>query len=117
MGHGYELSRIERVAEKLGLLSERSSGTTKQRQGTSGAVAPVAGNGELASYPDPANWHEWVEYESSGEPREYSVVPTACFNCEAGCGLLTYIDKATGEVRKIEGNPEHPGSRGRNCAK
>ncbi|HKJ58645.1 MAG TPA: molybdopterin-dependent oxidoreductase, partial [Halobacteriales archaeon] len=117
MGHGYELSRIERVAEKLGLLSERSSGTTKQRQGTSGAVTPVAGNGELASYPDPADWHDWVEYESSGEPREYSVVPTACFNCEAGCGLLTYIDKATGEVRKIEGNPEHPGSRGRNCAK
>jgi len=27
-----------------------------------------------------------------------------------------YIDKATGEI-KFEGNPEHPGSRGRNCAK
>jgi anaerobic selenocysteine-containing dehydrogenase len=118
MGHGYDLSRIEKVAERLGLLSERSEATTKQRQqrGTDG-VERLAPEGELASYPDPANWHDWVEYESSGEPREYSVVPTACFNCEAGCGLLTYIDKDSGEIRKIEGNPEHAGSRGRNCAK
>jgi len=45
------------------------------------------------------------------------IVPTTCFNCEAGCGLLSYVDKATLEVRKFEGNPYHPGSRGRNCAK
>jgi anaerobic selenocysteine-containing dehydrogenase len=44
-------------------------------------------------------------------------VPTTCFNCESACGLLAYIDKETLEVRKFEGNPEHPGSRGRNCAK
>ncbi|MFC4247215.1 molybdopterin-dependent oxidoreductase [Natribaculum luteum] len=117
MGHGYDLSQIEKVAEKLGLLSNRSAETTKQRQGSSGRVTPASSNGHLADYPDPAEWHNWTEYESSGEPREYSVVPTACFNCEAGCGLLTYIDKETGKIRKIEGNPEHPGSRGRNCAK
>ena len=45
------------------------------------------------------------------------LVPTTCFNCESACGLLAYIDKNTLEVRKFEGNPEHPGSRGRNCAK
>ena len=117
MGHEYDLSRIETLAERLGLLSERSTNTTKQRQGTSGRVRSIADNGTLTDYPDPADWHDWTEYESSGEPREYSLVPTACFNCEAGCGLLTYIDKETGEIRKIEGNPEHPGSRGRNCAK
>ena len=39
------------------------------------------------------------------------------FNCEAGCGLVAYFDQETGEITKIEGNPEHPGSRGRNCAK
>ena len=44
-------------------------------------------------------------------------MPTTCFNCEAGCGLLAYHDKETGEIRKIEGNLHHPGSRGRNCAK
>ncbi|ODR82661.1 formate dehydrogenase [Haladaptatus sp. W1] len=117
MGHRYELSRIEKLAESLGLLSDRSTGTSKQRQGTSSAVNRIAAPGELSSYPDPETWHEWVEYDSTGEPTEYSVVPTACFNCEAGCGLLTYIDKETGSIRKIEGNPEHPGSRGRNCAK
>ena len=45
------------------------------------------------------------------------IVPTTCFNCEAGCGLLSYVDKETMRVRKFEGNPYHPGSRGRNCAK
>jgi anaerobic selenocysteine-containing dehydrogenase len=117
MGHGYELSRIERMAERIGLLSNRSTETTKQRQGTGDAVQRLTEEGALTDYPDPEDWHDWVEYEASGEPREYSVVPTACFNCEAGCGLLTYIDKESGEIRKIEGNPEHPGSRGRNCAK
>ena len=49
--------------------------------------------------------------------RHYSLVPTICFNYESGCGLLAYVDKDTFEVRKFEGNPAHPGSRGRNCAK
>ena len=49
--------------------------------------------------------------------RSYSLIPTICFNCEAGCGLLAYVDKETLRVRKFEGNPEHPGSRGLNCAK
>ena len=49
--------------------------------------------------------------------RRYRLVPTTCFNCEAGCGLLAYVDKDSGAVRRFEGNPEHPGSRGRNCAK
>src|SRR5262249_17964340 len=35
----------------------------------------------------------------------------------AACGLLAYIDQETGEIQKLEGNPLHPGSRGRNCAK
>ena len=45
------------------------------------------------------------------------LVPTTCFNCESACGLLANVDQETLEVRKLEGNPEHPGSRGRNCAK
>src|SRR5436305_7706556 len=45
------------------------------------------------------------------------LVPTTCFNCEAGCGLLAYINKESLQIRKFEGNPTHPGSRGRNCAK
>ena len=44
-------------------------------------------------------------------------MPTTCFNCESACGLLAYIDKDTDQIQKFEGNPENPGSRGRNCAK
>ncbi len=76
---------------------------------------------ELAAYPPVEQWDDWMEYEPTAWPRRvekhYMLVPTVCFNCEAGCGLLAYIDKKTLQVRKFEGNPEHPGSRGRNCAK
>ena len=79
------------------------------------------GTGELASYPPPEKWDDWTEYDAKEWPakveRHYNLVPTICFNCEAACGLLAYIDKATLEIRKFEGNPAHPGSRGRNCAK
>src|SRR5215467_533397 len=76
---------------------------------------------DLASCPPPERWHDWVEYDAKAWPRKvekhYELIPTICFNCEAACGLLAYIDKETGSVKKLEGNPYHPGSRGRNCAK
>ncbi len=75
----------------------------------------------LESFPPPEKWDDWVEYDSKAWPRKvekrYQLVPTICFNCEAGCGLVAYIDKETRRIRKLEGNPYHPGSRGRNCAK
>ncbi|MCY0901714.1 MAG: molybdopterin-dependent oxidoreductase [Firmicutes bacterium] len=81
----------------------------------------VQGYGTLRSHPAPANWDDWQEWEAKDWPRKtvrhYELIPTVCFNCEAACGLLAYIDKETGVVRKLEGHPLHPGSRGRNCAK
>ena len=75
----------------------------------------------LVSYPPPEQWDDWTEYESTAWPRKverkYQLVPTICFNCEAGCGLLAYVEQETREIRKFEGNPYHPDSRGRNCAK
>ena len=75
----------------------------------------------LAAFPPRERWDDWVELSSRAWPareeRHYMLVPTTCFNCESACGLLAYVDRATGQVRKFEGNPEHPGSRGRNCAK
>ena len=75
----------------------------------------------LAAFPPKERWHDWVELDSRAWParaeRRYMLVPTTCFNCESACGLLAYVDKDTLQVRKFEGNPEHPGSRGRNCAK
>jgi anaerobic selenocysteine-containing dehydrogenase len=75
----------------------------------------------LAAFPPKERWDDWVELESKAWPqrveRRYMLVPTTCFNCESACGLLAYVDRETLQVRKFEGNPEHPGSRGRNCAK
>jgi anaerobic selenocysteine-containing dehydrogenase len=77
--------------------------------------------GGLASYPPVGRWDDWEEYDPVAWPRKvprrYSLIPTICFNCEAGCGLLAYVDQATLKIQKFEGNPLHPGSRGRNCAK
>ncbi|MFQ5612968.1 MAG: molybdopterin-dependent oxidoreductase [Anaerolineae bacterium] len=75
----------------------------------------------LTNYPPPDKWDDWVEYDPKAwpkkVPRRYMLLPTVCFNCESGCGLLGYVDKDTLEIQKFEGNPAHPGSRGRNCAK
>ena len=80
-----------------------------------------AGNGALRNYPPVDAWDDWAELDSRAWPRReehrYTLVPTVCFNCESGCGLLGYVDRETLEIRKFEGNPLHPGSRGRNCAK
>ena len=83
------------------------------------ALDPPAGG--LSSFPPSDQWSDWSEYDPAQWPRKvkkrYALIPTVCFNCEAACGLLAYVDKDTLKIRKFEGNPEHPGSRGRNCAK
>ena len=75
----------------------------------------------LAAFPPKERWDDWVDLDSRAWPRReehhYMLVPTTCFNCESACGLLAYVDRDDLHVRKFEGNPEHPGSRGRNCAK
>jgi len=75
----------------------------------------------VSNYPPVDTWDDVVMYDAKAHPRKvekhYMLVPTTCFNCESACGLLAYVDKETKEVVKIEGNPAHPGSRGRNCAK
>ncbi len=75
----------------------------------------------LTSYPPPDRWNDWEELDPRAwperTPRRYRLIPTTCFNCEANCGLLAYVDQESGEIVKFEGNPEHPASRGRNCAK
>jgi anaerobic selenocysteine-containing dehydrogenase len=77
--------------------------------------------GGLSNFPRVERWDDWMEYDPVEWPRKvsrrYTLIPTICFNCEAGCGLLAYVDKSTNQIRKFEGNPKHPGSRGRNCAK
>ena len=110
----HQPSLIERLAETLHLIPNLHGNNGE-------ALPPIMEPGDLTSYPPPERWDDWTEYEATSgqrrEKRNYMIVPTTCFNCEAGCGLLSYIDKETMRVRKFEGNPYHPGSRGRNCAK
>jgi anaerobic selenocysteine-containing dehydrogenase len=76
---------------------------------------------DFRTHPDPAEWDDYVDFESTSWPkkdrRRYWIIPSICFNCESACGVIAYVDKETLDVRKIEGNPVHPGSRGRTCAK
>jgi anaerobic selenocysteine-containing dehydrogenase len=93
---------------------------------TRNPLHPVAANleragGGLANFPAVEKWDDWVEYDSAQWPRKVEkhcrIIPTICFNCEAACGLVAIVEKGSHRIRRFEGNPEHPGSRGRNCAK
>jgi anaerobic selenocysteine-containing dehydrogenase len=100
---------IENIAQKLRIIPNLD------KQAHKGATK------ELKKYPDIEDWDNHTELDAQAWPKQveknYSLVPTTCFNCESACGLLAYVDKESGEVAKFEGNPHHPGSRGRNCAK
>ncbi|MHC4996642.1 MAG: molybdopterin-dependent oxidoreductase, partial [Planctomycetota bacterium] len=76
---------------------------------------------ELSVGPPPESWDHWIELDGSAWPekkeRAFRCIPTICFNCESACGLLAFVDKSNGEIARFEGNPVHPGSRGRTCAK
>src|SRR4026209_648851 len=76
---------------------------------------------KFRSHRDPSQWADYVDFESKSWPkkdrRHYWIIPSICFNCESACGILAYVDKEKLTVRKIEGNPLQPGSRGRTCAK
>ena len=91
----------------------------------------------LSFYPDQKDWDNFAELDGTDWKRggidrhgvqtaenpdgikvnNYTLVPTVCSNCEAGCGLTAWVDKDTMTVRKYMGNPLSTGSRGRNCAK
>jgi anaerobic selenocysteine-containing dehydrogenase len=107
-------------------VPQTSAGLTPPRFSTSDRppvklTEVVHPDGRISQYPPPEVWDDWIEWDGKEWPRKvarrYTLVPTVCFNCESACGLLAYVDKDTYEIRKFEGNPVHPGSRGRNCAK
>ncbi len=102
-------------------LNQRVSAARKETESRGETFYPGASRIHLAAFPPKERWDDWVELDSRAWPRRverrYMLVPTTCFNCESACGLLAYVDKESLQVQKFEGNPEHPGSRGRNCAK
>jgi anaerobic selenocysteine-containing dehydrogenase len=115
MTHDDDLqTRVRRLNERVSALR-----TETERRGET--FYQGASRIHLAAFPPKERWDDWVELDSRAWPRRdekrYMLVPTTCFNCESACGLLAFVDRDTLTVRKFEGNPEHPGSRGRNCAK
>ncbi|MCA1592720.1 MAG: molybdopterin-dependent oxidoreductase, partial [Acidobacteria bacterium] len=106
---------------KLTELNERVSAARKETEARGETFYPGPSRIHLAAFPPKERWDDWVELDTKAWPRRvehrYMLVPTTCFNCESACGLLAYVDRESLQVRKFEGNPEHPGSRGRNCAK
>ena len=107
-------SFIETIAEKLGLIPNLHRNREQN-------LEPLTEEGQLTQFPPMEQWDDWTEYDAEAHPRKvkrnYTIVPTTCFNCESACGLTAYVDKDSQQIRKFEGNPYHPGSRGRNCAK
>jgi hypothetical protein len=73
-------SFIERIAEKLHLIENLHKEESVE-------LPRLTEPGDLTSYPPPEKWDDWTEYEAlSGQRREkknYMIVPTTCFNCEA----------------------------------
>jgi len=101
--------------------SDRVSASRSATESRGETFYPGPSRTPLGAYPPRERWDDWVELDAKAWPkrveRHCMLVPTTCFNCESACGLLAYVDRETLEIRKFEGNPEHPGSRGRNCAK
>ena len=106
---------------KISELNQRVSATRQETESRGETFYPGPSRIHLAAFPPKERWDDWVELDSRAWPRRrerrYMLVPTTCFNCESACGLLAYVDRESLRVQKFEGNPEHPGSRGRNCAK
>ena len=71
--------------------------------------APRTGPWELHVAPPPERWDDWTELDARAWPerreRHLQCIPTICFNCEAACGLLAFVDKADGDIVRFEGNP------------
>ena len=114
MSYKHKPTLVEKIAEKLRLIPDLHQEKTTD-------LPHLQEPGKLTNYPPPDKWDNWTEHEAKSWPKRekksYTIVPTTCFNCESACGLLAYVDKETDQIRKFEGNPYHPGSRGRNCAK
>ena len=99
------------VGGEVGMLKLTRRGFVKL-SAAAAALAAVGGKGVLV---------EAMELKEGGEdysPRsrkQRAAIPSTCLQCVAVCGIIGYVED--GRLVKIEGNPEHPNSRGRICAK
>jgi len=113
--------RKRRSSARLQDAARRVSAARADTEARGETFYPGSSRIHLAAFPPKERWDDWVELDTRSWPARVEhhtmLVPTTCFNCESACGLLAYVDRDTLQITKLEGNPEHPGSRGRNCAK
>jgi anaerobic selenocysteine-containing dehydrogenase len=76
------------------------------------ALASLTGCGPLTRYVTREPYTQMPEYTYNGLSTYYA---TACRECPAGCG--TVVRTMQGRALKIEGNPNHPVSLGKTCAR
>ncbi len=76
------------------------------------ALAGLTGCGPLSRYVIREPYTQMPEYTYNGLSTYYA---TACRECPAGCG--TVVRTMQGRALKIEGNPNHPVSLGKTCAR
>ena len=82
------ISWIEKAAAALGLVPGQKEQATPER----------LPDGRLVDYPPFERWQDWQELDAARRLQRYSLIPTTCFNCESGCGLLAYVNHDTGQV-------------------
>ncbi len=102
-------SRLRRFLVRAGLPRARTAApeAPAARAASAGGTARDAihprvraAGGGLAGSPPPERWRDWTEWDARSWPkrrlRRYALIPTVCFNCEAACGLLAFVDQETG---------------------
>ena len=86
-----------------GLFGEHHTGG---HVGACPRLVGFVGDAGLQAFPPREKWDDWREYDVKQWPRRvekrYMLVPTICFNCEAACGMLAWIDKDTMRIRKFD---------------
>lgn len=58
-----------------------------------------------------------TNYKNWQPPEGTKVIETACFSCNSNCEVMVFVDKRSGRILKVEGNPESPITKGMLCAK
>ena len=79
--------------------------------GGAAATAALTGCGPASRYVVRRPYAEMPEYNQTGLSTYYA---TTCRECPAGCGII--VRTMEGRAIKVEGNPNHPVSRGKVCS-
>lgn len=77
-----------------------------------GASTVLTGCGPASRYVKRQPYSEMPEYTLAGQSTYFA---TTCGECPAGCGLV--VRTLEGRAHKVDGNPDHPVSHGKTCAR